>query len=399
MKLIKKINSNQFFLSLILTLWSLGQLQRIQYNHLIAFYLHDLALISWMIYFILFKTQLFFHFALRVIYKYKSELFIFVSLVLLGWFSNISSWNQLLVPLLYLVRIIIYLSFGFLTYFSIQDKSLNKDFLLFLMIVISLTILTLGFSQYLFFPDMRFLAIFGWDDHYYRLIYPFFDPAFTGQVLVIFLLAWLTKPLSTEPFSKIFQILLITAIALTFSRSSYFALSFGLLLLIFFSFDKKRLLTRIGLLSLAFMIALVFAIKPGGEGVNLTRTSTIEARISNINQNIDNNNLAQKIIGNGLFLTDDSSDKQGLYIEHNRLPDNFILMMINQMGWMGLLFFLTVGYKSLTKFYHSSRLLWTISLTILLHSLFNATLIQPFVLMFWSFLVGWILATQKKAKV
>ncbi len=118
-------------------------------------------------------------------------------------------------------------------------------------------------------PDMRFLKLLGFDDHYYRLIGTLLDPNFSGAIIAggaIFALFANQLPL--------FFVSLI-ALALTFSRASY--LSFGVAVVLLALYNKKtKLILLISLLGLI----IYFIPKPFGEGVNLLRTVTVFSRVN-----------------------------------------------------------------------------------------------------------------------
>lgn len=169
--------------------------------------------------------------------------------------------GNVLYPLLYLVRLIIYPSL----YFATRQFPIKK--ILPYIVVSLMAFCIFGFFQYLFMPDMRFLKLLGFDDHYYRLIGTFYDPNFTGAIL---------SALSLALFSLNFfvpGIISIILLALTFSRAAF--LSFGLGIIYLLISKKKYPLL---LLLLVFAIIIYLIPKPFGEGVNLLRTVSIFSR-------------------------------------------------------------------------------------------------------------------------
>lgn len=162
----------------------------------------------------------------------------------------------------YLLRLFIYPA----VYFSARlfPSSKIRPYLWLSLLIFSL----LGLLQYLFFPDLRFLKLLGFDDHYYRLAGSFYDPNFSGAIFAGLSLSmvalsqwWLAFP----------SVLLL---ALTFSRASYLVFFLGL---IYLAFVRRR----------AWLVALVFCLlalvaiapKPFGEGVNLLRTFSVYSRL------------------------------------------------------------------------------------------------------------------------
>jgi len=169
------------------------------------------------------------------------------------------------------------------------------------------------------------------------------------------------------------QIILTIAIAATFSRASY--LSLGIL---FFSQwltikEKKKWI----LLSIIFITTIFLLPKPGGEGVNLARTSTIDARRENAQENLINLEGPQWIWGRGLFNSD--SEKESYTNNHAQLPDNILVMVINSTGLFGFIYFLKLCFKWLNIFWKKDSLWTSLLIGVLIHSMFNNTLLQPFV--------------------
>ncbi|MEA3304349.1 MAG: O-antigen ligase family protein [Patescibacteria group bacterium] len=96
----------------------------------------------------------------------------------------------------------------------------------------------LGYLQYIFYPDFTQMAIkYGWDPHIDRLLSTFYDPNFVGGFLGIIVILILSQLLTNnydkkQILTKLFWILIILgAIGLTFSRSSYLALVIGLMMI------------------------------------------------------------------------------------------------------------------------------------------------------------------------
>jgi len=179
--------------------------------------------------------------------------------------------------LFYLLRLGNY----FLFYFAFTDFFSKEIKVKKILIIEGLVVAVLALVQYLFLPDTRFLFFSGWDEHYFRAIGSFLDPAFTGIILCLSLWALITVFFETG--SRLLVpagLFLILAIGLTFSRISYLILFIGLA---FFCLVKKagKMIVLIALL-LLFVIYLLP--KPGGEGVNLWRVSSLVARSSNYQQ-------------------------------------------------------------------------------------------------------------------
>ena len=263
---------------------------------------------------------------------------------------------QLLIGSLYLLRLISYLSFYFVF-------TLNKKISLKSTAIVLLIFALLGLAQYYFLPDTRFLKLYGFDDHYFRLISTFLDPNFAGAVLA----ASVFVVLGSMPGAyKAVSLLPLTALALTFSRSSYLSFLVGLVVLLILKF-KKQYLTIIPVLLLLILIAP----KPFGEGVNLTRTFSIQSRWQAMTQKLATIK-EHPVLGVG-FNTLKSSAKPSEYPDRatGSLPNSYLFVLVTT-GLVGLLSYLYFTFQSIKK---SRSVFINSSLFVLLtHALFNNTL-------------------------
>lgn len=382
MKLIKKINPHQFFFTLAMFSWSLGQLQRIELSDQIVFYIHDLVIGSWLVFYLLVNYQKFFVFISKLWQKKKVFVSLLFFLILIGWSRELAHPEGLILPALYTLRLVAYLFFGVISYLSFKDNNISANFFRKVFTFSILTVLTLGLSQYFLFPDMRFLAVFGWDDHYYRLIYPFFDPAFTGQILVMLFVLWQSLKITPAKFKIIISILLSITIGLTFSRASYLSFVFVLCLLFFTMIKKTKSVKSLILYVATFLLSIILAVKPGGEGVNLSRTSSIQAKIINVSEETVDVRKMDYLVGNGLFVQNDGGVSTSIFKQfptHNNVPDNYFVMIFSQLGLIGLALFFWGMMRLIRYLSMSNQYSLILFLSILLHGLFSATIIQPFV--------------------
>ena len=83
--------------------------------------------------------------------------------------------------------------------------------------IILISTLVFGFIQYLFWPNFTYFKAFNWDPHLYRLVGAFFDPTFTGLILLFFLIRLY---FSDYRYRLPFIILSYLGLALTYSRAS-----------------------------------------------------------------------------------------------------------------------------------------------------------------------------------
>ncbi|MBT4681133.1 MAG: hypothetical protein HOB74_03620, partial [Candidatus Pacebacteria bacterium] len=162
----------------ILTLFSLGQLQRIQLNEAVVFYIHDLLIVIWLILLIKKRKEKMLFLIRKYFFNYLT--YIAISWIVIGLIINFISHNFTIIPLLYIARTISYLLFALSLPVAISLTAKSYRYYWFL---VGLFIAVSGLVQYLLLPDTRFLWYSGWDDHYFRLIGTQFDPNFTGIIL------------------------------------------------------------------------------------------------------------------------------------------------------------------------------------------------------------------------
>ena len=152
------------------------------------------------------------------------------------------SLAQIFISSLYLFRFTAYSTLIFI----LKDKCLKLP-LKKLLIFSSLVLAIFGIIQYISIPDTRFLASNHWDDHYYRVVATFFDPAFVGIILLLgLILTFFTK--SSPWFYPIYLIPLL----LTYSRSTYLALLVSL-----FSYGLYKRKIKTLLIGLFFLLKLL----------------------------------------------------------------------------------------------------------------------------------------------
>ncbi len=217
---------------------------------------------------------------------FSRDIFIFVTatawIIHPQWFTGTGS----IPSLLYLLRLWMYLLVPDVIIFSLNKVSAVYEVIKTLLFVFVIIIVS-GLIQYNLIPDFHFLQFWGWDNHLYRLASTFLDPGFAGIMLIlgIILLIPLFIHKLTRPLIYLFIITItgIISLALTFSRASYIA--FFIALSSWYLFTRK-IIPVIGL-TVALLIMIQLAPKPEGEGVNLTRTSTINFRLTNWNNSLN----------------------------------------------------------------------------------------------------------------
>lgn len=203
-------------------------------------------------------------------------LFVLLAVLSLALNAGRLSGNEIFVSGLYLVR---WLFFAGL-YFTIGDlKWKALPFLIFG----GGTMGVFGLIQYFLWPDIRPLQIYGWDPHYYRVVGTLLDPGFTGIILGLTLILLVIHFKAKKILFYVLFSIVYAALALTYSRSSYLAYLTGMSVIAFLKRSPRFLLAVIvtGILTLAILPK-----NSGGEGVNLQRQSTINARLTNWRQSI-----------------------------------------------------------------------------------------------------------------
>jgi hypothetical protein len=376
MKIIPKI-----ILSLFLILFSFGQFQRIQLENNINFYLHDLVIFFWINYtFFSSKDKLTTLLnILKKINHFKIEI-LFLFIIVMGLILGVKNSSELVRPILYIVRIVSYTIFSLTISRTIQTTknsiSLKSGYL-----VAIFFILIWGILQYFLIPDVRFLSILGWDDHYYRLLSTQFDPAFAGMLFIIgtsYLLMSMDLFKKNKYFFYLFYFGLMYGVLLTFSRASYLSyVSLLFLNLIFLKksyTDKKLIVASI----VIFTLSAIFVPKNVGEGNNLLRTSTINSRIRSSKDYSIFDQKYQWLVGKGLFTNKNQTTKSNAQI-----PDNIFITVFTGTGIIGLSFFLLLISKWGVKLYRNKPDLFALTAALLIHSQFNNTFLQPFVLLMW----------------
>lgn len=336
----------------------------------------------------------------KIIYPpLASSLLCFFGVAIFSLLLNIYSvtLTQLLIGSFYLARLLIYLIFYFGVWDLIRRRIYSTHEIINSLIVIGTVVAIFGLLQFLILPDMRFLRAYGWDDHYYRLSGTFIDPGFTGIILVFTTLLIFSKNLFEKRFQYyLLGLLGVICVALTYSRASYFGLAIGMLVI----FLIKRNWRIVLLSSVFFFGALYLAPKPGGEGVNLQRTSTVVYRFQNYKEALQ---IFQKSpvfgVGYNLYRAQRKNDTINL-VHSGAGADSSILFILATTGIAGLTAFISLvvrtanwTIKNFGQFNSIAFLASASSLAI--HSIFTNSI-------FYSFVMGWmvlLLVTIKEKKI
>lgn len=339
----------------------LGQFGKISFGSGISLYIHDILVL-----FILFGR--------RRLPKLKllKPILAFASIAFLSLLLAISQlpFANLLISSLYLWR---WLAFA-AVFFAVrqnQPKNLTQA-----LIASGFVVAVSGLLQYILLPDTRFLFTSFWDDHYYRLIGTFFDPNFTGLYLSLTILLIIQnfkfiKKQNHFAICYLLFVICVSALALTFSRSSYLAFLTGL----FFIFAKS--IKKFIVFMLVFTLFIFMLPKPGGEGVNLLRNSSINARLLSSQQTLKL--IKQKpLLGHGFntlrFIRQD-------FTSHSAAgADNSFIFLLATTGIIGLIIYLWL----LKEIWVTHFALRPLLLAFIIHAQFvNSLFFAPLMLYFW----------------
>lgn len=296
----------------------------------------------------------------------------------------------------YTARFFLYVLFVWLAFsgaFGNLQKNLIKAILL-----AGISFALLGLLQFIFFPDLTFLSIAGWDPHYFRTVSTFLDPNFAGAFLVLTLLLIISYLRDrSEATPRVFYLLFVIiylALLTTFSRSSYLMFLVSGLTLSFLKKSKKYALATIILfafLLLGFQIYTLLISTPH----NIDRTQSASFRLNTWQQGLT---LFQKspFLGVGYnayrygIAEYNLGDQQFLTSHGSSSNDSSLLSVASTTGLLGLITYLYFLW-TLIKSFNKNILLTAGIAGMLIHSFFANSLFYPPIL-------AWILITSVTPK-
>lgn len=380
----KKTNRNfaistVFFYTLLGSL-ALGNLSRVTVLPGVQVYLHDFVITLWTCFLLLKKKTLFFEILQLLRKKITTSKSLVILLLATGSVTCLHFLVHFqLIPLFYLVRLGLYGLFGL----SLRKSSLPLPWKSGVTLT-TVLVAVLGIIQYLFIPDTRFLFILGYDDHYNRLLSTYLDPAITGAVLLLGLIATTySSHFTNKKVELALQAFLSLALALTMSRASYLGFFLVLILLLI---SKKLSFKKIAVLGVVFTItvASVLLSTKTGEGVRLTRTASVTARATATSHYLPKD-IQTAIVGSGSFFQTETpaTAQNSVLIPNNaRIPDNFFIFLVSSFGVpLGVLLSVYWVYTLISNFKTNTFGVTTL-LVLLFLSQFNALQLQPFILVF-----------------
>ncbi len=333
--------------------------------------------------------------------SFKPVFWYFGAFLVICFFSLIFSLSffpasQVFTGLLYLVRFAFYILLGQIVWWKFGQKQAKRESIFNALILVGCFVAAFGWIQYLVWPDLRALKALRWDDHYFRMVSTFLDPAFTGIILVLTEMLVLIKTIKVKTkFNFLLNIFLVFTIAFTYSRASFLAL-FGGIIFLFLKFRKKFLI-----LTLVLFVGLIPLLpKPAGEGVNLARTYSIVDRFENYKDGLV---LFSKSPIFGIGFDNVCVAKEKFLGERDLLShscsglDNGLIFVVATTGIIGFFLFVKSIYSVVkhTKFDFYGWGLITSLVVVFIHGSFSNT-------WFYNFVLGWIFilvgVTRKKFK-
>lgn len=287
--------------------------------------------------------------------------------------------NLLLVGFLYLLRFGLY----FLFYLGLRQVNFSQKTLDWGLLISGFLVAFLGILQYILYPDLRNLIYLGWDPHFYRLFSTFFDPNFTGVILVLtlFQLFFLYKTktaFKTKIMFLLAFIVLSASIFLTRSRTAYLSLLIGSLVM-FWKLRKIKISYLLILLVVFFLAAKLPT--PKVDVFDLFRVTSSVSRIGNWKNTLIIG-LKQPVLGQGFGTL--------------RFPDSSLLAVWATTGILGVSAFCWLLWRILRFGLKKTEVL-VVLVVLFVSSWFNNTLFYPWILYwFFVFLAGSEAVTVRK---
>lgn len=313
-------------------------------------------------------------------------LFLVISLLLN---YTVLETRQFLVSAAYLIRLISYISIYFIV---LGNKRISK-IIPKLITISGLFLLIIGFSQYIFYPDLRNLYYLGWDEHLYRLFSSFLDPNFAGSFFVIYLMFLLVS--FKNKVNKFIFILSFIAIFLTYSRSAYIMLIISVVIFLVLKKKLKLILSFIVLFIVCIFILSKTSLS--SEGTNLLRTASGEARLDSAKIAID---IFKKnpVFGVGFDAYRYAQHRYGFLnknwenVHSGAGTDNSFLFILATSGVLGFASFLYLIFEILkgplavkSKY---SAVVFSVVVGLIFNSLFVNSLFYPAILLLLLSLLG-----------
>ena len=325
------------------------------------------------------------------IFVKPAAVFIIIAIIsLLNSPLNLTNTERL-VGFFYTVRFSSIILLGWLL--VIPKKAGIQNMLLLSGVILSI----LGLLQFIFIPDLGFLAPAGWDYHYFRTVSTFLDPNFLGAYLVLTLLLFSSlrdHEMAKQSFKwtrlpRRLRLLAMTTVYLalltTFSRGSYLAFLVAFLTL---SILKKSL--KLGIITILLFALLMISFMAYHRGIaeprGVDRGQSAEARLDTWQQGLQMF-LQQPILGVGfnvyrVALKEYQLSDEGFLTSHGAGSNDSSLLFVAAttgiIGFIAYCFFLaSIAWQGFKK----NLILLAGLIGLLAQSFFANTLFYPYILL------------------
>ncbi|MBI4065416.1 O-antigen ligase family protein [Candidatus Gottesmanbacteria bacterium] len=380
---------------LFFTSLALGHLVAIPISSTAVLYLHDMLLIL----ILLVSSVRLIVFRRNIAWpRLTKPILLFMSIGGISLLVNSSRFTQpeLITSSLYLFR---WVAYGAL-YGVVVSGKLDPRFFVRGLYGAGLVITLLGIAQFFFYPDLRNLYYLGWDPHYQRLFSTLLDPNFSGLLFVLmFSHTSFVFSRKQNILRFLCMTLILSALLLTFSRSSYIAFAASLITVGIVLKKWKDIL-----LMLAFFIVLILLLPKSGEGQNITRITSSLARLENWQEGWQLF-VRYPLFGHGfntlryVRMTTDQYLLSGEIITSRALSglDNSILFILATTGIVGFAAYAWIGKRMIMlasqlnkEDGHIKAMYISMLVAVLIHSLFTNSLFYPWVMIWLWFMTGTI---------
>jgi len=312
-----------------------------------------------------------------------------------------------------------FLTYSLVFWMVLDSTFLNrKDWNKFynLSIFIGLSFAFLGFLQFIFIPSFEFMAKYGWDPHINRLLSTFFDPNFAGGFLVLVLALILGRLFFSNNKAEkgimfYFAIMLVVAIILTFSRSTYLAFLVTILVFGLIKSWRTILIGGLAILIIFFTVPRVQERVLGAVSLDITAKMRLES-YKQAYEIIKDYPLTGVGYNTLRFVRPKYKQVEDIHQHAAGGFDSSFLTIWATTGLFGLLtylwFYLIILKHSFLKIFNKN-LLWQqkgLSIGILaglsgliVHSQFVNSLLYPHIMVYLWFILGLLFSSLKGDKV
>jgi len=385
----------KIFSILLILIFPLAEIGRIQFSNGVAISLNDVFLIFLIIAWVVYIARKKRNFNKAQLFK---PIVIFSSIGLVSLLLNFINLNlgSFLISFLYLVR---WVSYALLYFIFREFDTKFKLKINYAMLISGSIVVLLGFVQYFFYPSLRNLYYLGWDEHLYRLFSSFLDPNFAGAFFVIYIffaisfISGFFKKREWRKFSivSILVFFALVALYLTYSRSALIMLAVSTVIYLYLINKKKFiLLILLGIFLSIFILPKSFQT----EGTNFLRAASSESRVQTAKEAIS---VIEKnpIYGVGFNAYRYARNQQGMNganweVSHGAAgTDDSFLFVLATTGAIGLVSFAWLIYKifKLGKINLKKNKLAVVLLSIITGLIFNSIFVNSF---FYVLILEWI---------